>query len=260
MSSRQVPRWSDALVFSSVWISLGAGALVAAASGAMQIPFSTHAIALAFCGTLVIYNVDRLRDLERDRQTSPLRSAFVERNRGVLMALTVTGAAVAAGLALAVGPRAIALLVPVLAVGLLHRRLKQFAAAKASYITLAWLVVVVGLPAALFSSAMHVGWVVAILGAAIGANAIASNVRDAEAGAARMGEQLALRVANLLAWGGVVLCAAGPRAIAGLAPVALLTAFALLGYRQSERYGLWVIDGALGVGAVLACAVFARAA
>ena len=51
--------------------------------------------ALAAAGTLVVYNVDRLRDLEKDRLTAPARSAFVERWRGPLLALTAAAAVAA---------------------------------------------------------------------------------------------------------------------------------------------------------------------
>ena len=62
----------DAVVFSSLWLALTAAALLVAASGALGATADPRAVGLAFFGTLVIYNLDRLRDLERDRATSPI--------------------------------------------------------------------------------------------------------------------------------------------------------------------------------------------
>ena len=69
----------DAAVFSSAWLAAAAAGLVAASARAMEIPLDPRLLGLAAAGTLVVYNVDRLRDLERDRLTAPARSAFVER-------------------------------------------------------------------------------------------------------------------------------------------------------------------------------------
>ncbi len=66
----------DALVFSNLWMTAAAGALIAAASRAMGTTIHPEAVGLAFAGTLVIYNIDRLRDLHRDQRASQDRSAF----------------------------------------------------------------------------------------------------------------------------------------------------------------------------------------
>ena len=139
----------DALVFSSVWVATAAVALSAAAALAMQTQPAATVMALAFCGTLVVYNVDRLRDLARDRETAPARSHFVETHRQALTLVTGLAAAASGALALAAGPRVIALLAPVLLAGLFHRRLKRFGWWKPFYVSLAWTGVVVGLPAVL---------------------------------------------------------------------------------------------------------------
>ena len=244
----------EMLVFSSAWVAAAAGALCAAAALGMGLQPLLPAVAVAVAGTLVVYNVDRLRDLERDRATAPRRSAFVERHYGVLVGICVASLAVAASLVLALGPRAPAVLVPVLVLGLLHRRLKgiAYAYAKAVYITAAWLAVVVGLAAALGPSAARVGWVAAILGPALFANAAASSVRDAEAAAERLGPAPVLWTARISALLGVVLGALAPAPVRPLAAVPLLTLAVLLPFRPDERYGLLVVDGALLVGAVLA--------
>ncbi len=90
----------DALAFSSVWVSGAAALLTAAAAKAMAVPAPPEALVIAFAGTFFVYNVDRLRDVARDRETSPERTAFVTTHRARLRALSAGAAllAVAAGL------------------------------------------------------------------------------------------------------------------------------------------------------------------
>ncbi|MFP8882222.1 MAG: hypothetical protein VCE43_23485 [Myxococcota bacterium] len=247
--------WIDAVVFSSLWLAAAAGALVAAASGAMGIDTDPLAVGLAISGTLVVYNVDRLRDIDRDRRTSPARSDFVSRHRARLNGLTATAAVTAAIFAISAGTQAALTLAPVLLIGLFHRRLKKFAAAKAAYVTAAWLCVVVGLPLVLGQHAAHVGWVAAILGPSIGANAIAANLRDFEAGVEHWGEVVALRAARALAGAGVVLCALAPGPVGSMLAVPLFTLIALALFQRTERFGLFVVDGALLMGGLVAVAL-----
>jgi 4-hydroxybenzoate polyprenyltransferase len=242
----------DTVVFSSVWLAAAAGALVAAASGAMGIDTHPLAVGLAISGTLVVYNVDRLRDIDRDRRTSPVRSSFVVRNQAGLVGLTVVAAVASALLAVSAGPVAALTLAPVLLIGLLHRRLKRFAPAKAAYVTACWLCVVVGLPSVLAAGPTHIGWVAAILAASIGANAIASNLRDFEAGVDLYGEVVALRAARAIAGLGVGLCVLAPDPVGSLLAVPLFTLIALARFQSTERFGLFIVDGALLMGALVA--------
>lgn len=242
----------DVLAFSGVWVAGAAGALCATASLAMGLPPRTEAVALAVAGTLVVYTIDRLRDVERDRATAPHRTAFVRRHRPRLLVLAGGAGLVSLGAAVAAGPLAAAVLAPVLALGLLHRRVKRVALAKPIYLTLAWVTVVVGLPLALDSGARHAGRVAGVLGCALLANAIASNVRDRRAGAALLGEEPALLVARCTALLGVALAAFAPDPIRALVPVPLATFAVLVPFRASERYGLIAVDGALLAGAGVA--------
>src|SRR5262249_43416376 len=136
----------ELLAFSSLWVAASAAALCAAAGRALGATPSGAVLALAAAGTLFVYNVDRLRDLERDRATSPRRTAFVERWRGALIALTGGAAVLAAALVLRSGLAALALLAPIAVLGLAHCRLKRFAWWKPFYVSGAWTTVVVGLP------------------------------------------------------------------------------------------------------------------
>jgi hypothetical protein len=245
----------DRLVFSSLWVGGAAGALSAAASLGMGMTISWTVVAVAMAGTVFVYDVDRLRDLPRDLETTPERSAFVARNYGALRALAVGAGVVSLCLVLSLGSRAALILVPALALGLLHRRIKAFAWGKSSYITAAWLVVVVGLPAMAGSEAQRIGWVTSILAGSLFANAIASNVRDREAAVAHLGVGRALAVARGSAVIGVGLAAAAPPGARALAVIPALTLASLVLFRSEERYGLVVVDGALLVGGLVATLV-----
>jgi hypothetical protein len=236
---------------------MAAAALSAACSRAMGIPPPATAVGLAFTGTLVVYNVDRLRDLRADRATAPDRSAFVAAHGGTLAFTTVAAGAGALVFAAAAGPRVWAVLVPILVLGLLHRRIKHLTFVKSAYLTGAWVGVVVGVPAFVDPAATRVAWTLAIAGPAIFANAVASSVRDFEVAAARFGPRPVLNVARALALAGVAVAAAAPGPARPLAAVPLATLLALLPFRAGERYGLVVVDGALLAGALIAMSIAA---
>jgi len=258
MSTPAAPRppWLvDALVFSSVWVAAAAGMLAVACSRAMGAPVAIPAVGLAFAGTLVVYNVDRLRDLERDRATTPQRSAFVDRHGGGLALLALGAGLLSLAFALFAGPRVWLLLAPVLGLGLLHRRIKHLTFGKSAYITAAWVVVVVLVPAVIHPRASAVGWAAAFCASAIFANAIACNIRDDEVAAALLGERKALLAARLCAAAGCLLGLIAPAPVRHLAAVPLATLLVLIPFRSSERFGLIAVDGALLAGGLTAAAL-----
>jgi len=240
----------EPFAWSSLWVALAAGALAAASARAMGLDPPADLLGLVVTGTFVVYNVDRLRDVERDRATSPRRTAFVERHARALRVATATAALAAIGLALRVGPSAPLVLAPVAALGFGHRRVKHLAFAKSSYITLAWVCVVVVFPAVALPGAADVAWAALVVAAAVQANAIASNVRDLEAAVARIGSGPALRLARLGAGLGVVAALLAPEPVRPLVCVPAVTGLTLLRFDPSEVYGLVFVDGALLVGAL----------
>jgi 4-hydroxybenzoate polyprenyltransferase len=248
----------DALVFSSLWVAVAAAVLAAAASVALGGTPAVEVVGLAFTGTLAVYGIDRLRDLERDRATTPARSAFVEGHRRALIGLAVAATVAAIGCVVALGGRPLEIGALVGVVGLLHRRLKRVAFLKGIYVAAAWTAVTVGLPAAAArrpAGPADVGWAAAILGLALLGNAIASNVRDGEAAAALIGARTALRVARASALAGVAIGLLAPPAFRPLAAVPVVVLLALAAFRADERYGLVVVDGALVAGGLLALAL-----
>ena len=103
--------------------------------------------------------------------------------------------------------------------------------------------------------AAGVVWVAAILAASVGANAIASNLRDFEPGVERYGEVVALRAARTIASVGVGLCALAPAPAGSILAVPLSTLAALALFQSTERFGLFVVDGALLLGALITVAI-----
>jgi hypothetical protein len=237
--SRRSPsaRALDALLFSGAWVALAAATLAAASFRVLDAPTQPLVVALAFLGTLAVYAIDRLRDLERDRVKAPLRSAFVERNERMLAALAAAAAIASIGCAVSAGPRVVAISAIVLVVGLLHRRLKRWAALKPVYLVLAWLAVAVGLPASTAPATANAGVAALVLAPALFANVAAAR---------------ALGVARALALLGIAIAWLAPAPVRPLGAVALATGIALLRFRATERYSLGVVDGALTAGALAA--------
>jgi len=244
--------WLDPLAYSSAWVAAVAAALCTACAVALGLAPRASVALLAACGTFAIYNLDRLRDLERDRVTSPRRSGFVASHRTLLRTAAVVAAIVSIALAAQLGRAVVALLAPALAAGLLHRRLKRLALWKPFYIAAAWTLVAVGLPGLAGGSPQHAGWVAAPVFATLLANAIASNLRDGEALAIRLGAGVPLRLARVTAFAALGLALAAPSGVRPLAALPAALLLALARFRAEERYGLLVVDGALLVGALAA--------
>ncbi len=246
--------WLEFLAFTGLWPAAVAASLAAACGWTLHPDAApgrlAPALALGLFGTLVVYNVDRLRDLEQDRLTAPGRSAFVHRNENALTALCVASALACLPLALMLPAPAWWACGLALGLGLFHRRLKgRHPAAAVLYVSLAWLAVVVGLPAAtLGAGPLAVAVAVSALGPAIAANLVASELRGHPPSEAT---RRRLRVGQLLALAGCL----GPLLHPASRPLVAIPLWAwasLLGFRSSERYALLVLDGALLAGALTA--------
>jgi 4-hydroxybenzoate polyprenyltransferase len=253
-------RAADAFAFSSALVACAAAALVAASARALGAAPEPALLGLSFCGTVAVYGLDRVRDLARDAQTSPLRSAFVAAHRGTLRAAAVlcAGGALAAGVL--AGARVLAIAAIVAAFGLAHRRLKRFAWAKPVYLTGAWTAVAVGLPAAAASERApldlaRLGFALGIVSATVQANVVLSNLRDAEGIAGRLGTRRARALAAAFCAAALALAALGPSATPALLGLPIAMGAAVAAFRPSERYGAIVVDGALLVGAIAALAL-----
>ncbi len=247
----------DGLAYSSVLAALVGAAMTGAVGRAFASPEVPRDAALVACGAFLVYNVDRLRDLARDHPGSPGRSAFVLRHRPwlvgatglaglVLGALLVTAPAASAALCLVVG-----------AIGLLHRRLKQDVGVKVAYVAGAWTTACVGLPwlgraGAASAPAGALAWAIVFVGAALAANLIASNLRDAKRDAAPWSLRTGIGLARATAIAAAALGLLAPDGVAPLAWIPAAEAASLAFFRPSERYGHLAVDGALLLGALIA--------
>ncbi|MEZ4332101.1 MAG: hypothetical protein R3F35_10115 [Myxococcota bacterium] len=252
---RAAVAFADGVAYSSGVATAVGGALTYAVGRTFSIAHLGRWTALVVASTFLVYTVDRLRDVPRDRATSPGRTAFVERHREPL-ALAALIAAIAAGLLVLSSPaRVVALCAAVGGLGLLHRRLKRGPRWKIAYVTAAWSAVCVGIPWLVRdgrAGAESGFFALAFVGSGVLANVIASNLRAGKARPERSDASGALRVARNLAFGGALLTAFAPPAIATLGFVPAAEAAALLCFRRSERYSHLAVDGALAVGALLA--------
>jgi len=254
--------WLDAAAFSGAIAASVAGAITWAVSLALVIPPRISTIGLAICGTSVVYSVDRLRDLERDRHTAPLRSYFVDRYQAPLRVFAALCALASTVLAWQLGPPVWILCSIVLIVGLFHRRLKVNRSFKRIYVSLAWSAIVVGLPVLSSSPAVagdRVAWVLAIVGCGFLSNLFASNMdwRSLEPPARRnlFAISTALAPSTVLALIGIGFAFFAPGPIGALGLVPAVELIAVSGFRPGERYGPIVVDGALTLGAATAIVV-----
>ena len=252
------------LAYTGLWPAFVAAGLVAASGFTMLRAGSANLlaapIALAMAGTLVVYNIDRLRDLDEDRRSAPARSAFVKRHREALLALTVASAGACLPLTAMLPAAAWGMCALALGLGLFHRRLKKKHPAFAVvYVTLAWLAVVVGIPAVTLAPGLEglraAAGAASAVAPAVAANLLASELRGQPMNPAT---RRRLRGAAAIALVGCL----GPLIDAGSRPLIALPLSvwaSLMACREGERYGLFVLDGALVVGAGVATGLLAAA-
>lgn len=247
-----LPGLADRLAFSGLLAAAIGVGLSLFASRVLEAPGAARWALLTGSGAFVIYGLDRLRDVERDRSSAPARTAFIERHGRPLTGAIAAALAVFA-LAWLGAPLAIQLLCALIGlVGFLHRRLKRHPVLKTGYVSLAWVAACVGMPWIAAGRPSEGAWLAGSLLAVLEANLIASSLRDAETGSlpARPETILAAALASVALAMGLALVAPGRVPAAGW--IALLECLALAGFRADERYGLIVIDGALLVGSLLA--------
>jgi len=162
----------------------------------------------------------------------------------------VLPAAPAAILGLRLPAGAIAILVCVCALALVHARLRQLPWAKPLYITVAWISVVIGLPWVIRGPGPVPG-ALAPLALAVVANVLACDAVDREAEAAQIDPRKVWWLARILALIGVVVGLMSPGAQATAAVPAILL-LALIPWPASRQWAERGLDGALLAGALLA--------
>lgn len=248
---------ADAFAYSSGLAAAVGGGLTLAVGRALGSESVWAAASLVGSAVLFIYGIDRLRDVEGDRVSSPMRTGFVLRHRrGLRLAILFAGLCVASLLATAPAP-VIALCVVLGGVGLLHRRLKQRVPWKIGYVAAAWTAACVGIPWLAVANAEDGGtaiWAALLIGSTLVANLVASNLRAGKSRrwAAGWPPEAAIAAARLASVGAAAAAIAAPDSITPLVWIPAAEAVALSFFRPTERFGHLAVDGALLVGAVLA--------
>ncbi len=260
---RLLGRVADGFAFSGALAAAIAAMLSGVASQALGAPSAATWAVLTASGAFIVYALDRLRDVDRDLAGSPLRTAFVIRNRS-LLTISIGLAAFALAISLVQASASIVLLCMAIGgIGLFHRRLKENAALKTAYVSLAWVAACAGMPW-LASGLGRAGlWVAGILLASLLANLIASNLQDHEprddSGFDRRGPATILWLARGITLVGIAIGLAAPAAFRPMVWIPVCEGVALAAYRPTERYGQFAIDGALLIGAIATMINFAMA-
>jgi hypothetical protein len=247
-------RVTEGFAFSGGLAAAIGAALSSVASHTLSAPDALTWAFLTAAGTFIVYALDRLRDIDRDQASSPLRTAFVVRNRNFLYSM-VGITAIGFGIAILTAPASILVLCGIIGgIGLLHRRLKDHAALKAAYVSLAWVMTCVGIPW-LASGRPALGlWLASIMLAALSANLVASNLQEHKPGSPSgfdpIDDGAVLWGARAIALIGILLALIAPAAMRPLVWIPVCEALALVGFRSTERYSQFAIDGGLLIGAI----------
>ena len=143
-SDSALSRAVDLFLFSGLCPAAVAAAFVAVChealfGGAAPMPWS--AITLAAAGTLVVYTLDRLRDLSEDGLSSPARTDFVRRNATLLMTFCGLALGISALTAWQQPPLAWLFLALAFGLGVFHRRLKGHPTFGILYVAAAWVAI-----------------------------------------------------------------------------------------------------------------------
>lgn len=240
---------------SGLLVAAVAVALAHASAAALGGTLGSRVTLTVAAGTLAVYAFDRRID---DRIERPHRQRFAADHGRGLLVLSIAAALVAATAGLTLPTAAIALLAGVVALALVHARLRRIPGLKPAYIALAWLTVVVALPAVLLEASLARAMAdAAPIGLAILANVLACDAADREAEALVLGVGPTWWLARALACAGLFAAWFGDGAARPLVLVPGAVALALIPLRARPEYTT-VLDAALGVGALGAWLVMGR--
>jgi hypothetical protein len=222
----------DWLIRSGIWVGACAVALLLAASRSMGGDPSWSLIAVTGLGTVAVYGFDRWA---------------VDRSGPPFWLLPLLPAVI---LGLRLPAAAVAILICVCGLALVHARLRDLPWTKPLYITVAWIGVVIGVPWVLRGSGPVPG-ALGPLALAIVANVLACDAVDREAEAAQIDPRQIWWLARFLALTGVVVALMSPGAEV-IAAVPGMLVLALIPWPVSRRWAERGLDGALLAGALLA--------
>ena len=203
-----------------------------------------YLILLILCGTLVIYNLDHLKDINSDKSTNPKRVKFISENKLLIYFITGSSAFLSVLSVYMIGLQLIPLILLPFLFGLMHRIIKNSPLFSAFYITLSWLMITVYLPAYLTDNPKEVITLSVVIGIFLFCNAYTSSIRRKPYAEKYARYMLYLSVINLV----IILVLRG--SYLGIIPAALFTTMALTNFIDDENYELILLDGMQLLGTV----------
>lgn len=244
-------KYIQLLIYSGLSVSLTACALTLTTYICFSREIRPDILLIAFTGTFFIYNTDHIRGIDSDRRSDPSRVLFVVGNKTVLLYSAIISFVVSVITSvICLSLSELSILVPVLAFGLLHRRLKQNTALKSAYITASWLAVVVLLPV-VEDIPDNISWLALITGPVLFANAYAYTIQPTE------GQQAgSVNIPIMISTAACLAAFIAPRGFIPLLPVPLATLCSLLIFRRNRYLKYLFLDGSLFAGSMLSIIVF----
>ena len=202
-------------------------------------------LVLIFCGTLVIYNLDHLKDIESDKTTNPKRVKFISGNKFLIYSIIGISFALSVSAVYFLGTHLVPLIILPFLFGLFHRIIKNSPAFSAVYITLSWLMITVYLPAYLTGKPGKIIFLSIIIGILLFFNAYTSSLRQKYYAPQYVRYMMYLSLPILL----LLIIIRGN--YLGLIPLSFFTTMALTNYIEDENYESIFLDGLQLSGAVL---------
>ena len=200
---------------------------------------------LIFTGTLTIYNIDHLRDLNYDQATNPLRANFIRSNKTIIYLIAGLSIFTSIISLYFIGFNIIPILLIPFLLGLLHRRLKGNPLFSAIYVTIAWLIVTIYLPSYLADKLNHILLLSLIIGIILFSNAYTASIRQKFYAFKHARYLIYLSILALI----IILVLRGN--YTGIIPLAFFTTIALLNFRNDENYEIIYFDGLQLSGSVM---------
>lgn len=239
------------LIYSGISVSLTACSLMLTTYICFSREIRPGILLTVFTGTFFIYNTDHIRGVDSDRRSDPSRVLFVVKNKKLLLYSAIISFVVSVTTAvICLSLSELSVLVPVLTLGLLHRRLKQNTVLKSAYIAASWLGVVVLLPV-VEDIPDNISWFTLITGPVLFANAYAYTIQPTEDQPAD-----SVNIPVMISAAACLAALVAPPDFMPLLPVPLATLFSLLIFRKERYFKYLFLDGSLFAGSVLSIIVF----
>ncbi len=201
-------------------------------------------IVLIFCGTLVIYNLDHLKDINSDKNTNPKRVNFIIRNKRLIYLITGLSMILSLLAVYNLGIKLLPIILLPFLLGIMHRIIKNSPLFSAVYITLSWLMITVYLPAYLTDNPKEIIILSILVGIFLFCNAYTSSLRQKSYAKKYARYLLYLSLLNLV----IILILRG--SYIGILPASFFTSMALTNYMDDENYEVILLDGMQFLGTV----------